>query len=310
MADADAFLESPSLRRVLIALSILSIAIVVILRFFVFPEYGVKRFDSGPYGVLWIDIVSYLLHALLNALLPAFLILLLILWFDPFGIKRPTIDPLRPADINAALKASVAQTNEYFFRGRTGRWFRAYVLPSVSRQAAQARSRRHLVAILPNPLNEKILQVYAAQRNAVARSREPRWSAELFQEEIVATISAIIESYSQNHYLEATIGLIDVLPVTRADMSSKAVIITTDNPTEPGLRIDGTSPFYVHWKAEFEALLDVSERKFDDINLPQANRREVIRRVIQVLDLPAENFDDARIDRIASLIDSESDWET
>ena len=54
----------------------------------------------------------------------------------------------------------------------------------------------------------------------------------------------------------------------------------------------------------------MSERKFDHINLPQANRMEVIRRVIRVLDLPAKNFDDARIERIASLIDSESDWET
>src|SRR5271156_2495150 len=145
--------------------------------------YGVKPFDSGPYGVLWIDIASYLLDASLNALLPAFLIIVLILWFDPFGTKHPALEPLRPGNINSALKSSVAETNEYFFRGRSGRWFRSYVLPSLSQQALKARTRKHIVAILPNPLNDRILQVYARQRNAVDRNREPRWSAELFQDE-------------------------------------------------------------------------------------------------------------------------------
>jgi len=41
MADTDDFLESPTLRRILITLSIALIAIVILLRFDVFPMYNV-----------------------------------------------------------------------------------------------------------------------------------------------------------------------------------------------------------------------------------------------------------------------------
>jgi hypothetical protein len=109
---------------------------------------------------------------------------------DPFDVAAAT--QLLATDIGAALEGIASSATEYRIYVRTGRHFRATILPLLAATAARKRIPIRLEIILLDFRDQVACEKYASFRQEASFDKQ-LWSLAYVQTEVIATILRAIE---------------------------------------------------------------------------------------------------------------------
>jgi hypothetical protein len=160
------------------------------------------------------------------------------------------ITPLPAHQIHSSLLEPLPTTENYWFRGRSGRFFRESVLPALVNAGARNASRRHISLLLPDPNSQSMLERYANYRNSLHFEQQGQWTARRVQAEVLATILAVAEQVSRSQFLEAAIAVGEDFALFRIDMSDSRMVMTREDPTWPAILCTRQSKFYSSFQEE------------------------------------------------------------
>jgi hypothetical protein len=181
-------LSSPYQRRVIITFSLVAIGALLI------SAVLVNAFT--PETRAW-KLVSDILVALTSSAMFAFLSASLLQFFtDPSKIERSAL--LLPGDIDRALSALAHSAADYMLYVRTGRHFRAKVLPVLVDEAKAGRRHIKVEVILLDFREVELCQRYAGYRNR---------SLEYVQTEVMSTILKLIEASRATSFIDIDLYL-------------------------------------------------------------------------------------------------------
>lgn len=132
-------ISSPSQRRLLFTLSLLLILLCCIA--------VAALYELSPDTRGWNVLISFFVGIATSGMLALFSVFYLYFFFaDPFDIA--TASQLLPTDIGAALEQAAASATEYKIYVRTGRHFRASILPLLAKTATRKRVPIRLEVVL------------------------------------------------------------------------------------------------------------------------------------------------------------------
>ncbi|WP_226633919.1 hypothetical protein [Novosphingobium profundi] len=175
----------------------------------------------------------------------------LLLWLiSPKAHFEEDIAALQPWNIHELLHAPLADTKNYWFRGRSGRFIRTAVMPALDAAGRRESVTRTLHMILPNPADTSMLADYAHYR-ASLQGAKGQWDASRIQNEILATIISAAKRANTNHFFEVEIYLKSDFALFRLDMSDDRLVLTREDPKWPGIVCSSRSKFYASYHEEF-----------------------------------------------------------
>ena len=188
--------SSPSQRRLFL---LVSVSLVVILALCI-----LIIFDKSPDTRGWNLFLDVLVGVLASAI---FIILgsLFVKYFfkDPHEISFA--NKLLSKDIGPTLITMAKSATEYKLYVRTGRHFRAEILPILSDNATKLRRRVTVEAILLDFRNDDVCAKYASYRQSSSFDHY-NWTKEYVQTEILATILKLIQAAQRTHNLLESIS--------------------------------------------------------------------------------------------------------
>jgi hypothetical protein len=188
---------------------------------------------------------------------------------DPNDIAAGSV--LLPQDVGQALEAIVTKAADYKIFVRTGRHFRAEVLPMLVKQARKARRPIRVEVVLLDFRDKSVCERYADYRKAASFDRQ-LWDIHYVQKEVMATILALIQASRDNR------GLVDIhlflskrLSIFRIEGSSDEILVTREDPTDTASR-------YCRAHRDFSAFVTDSVGYAMKLAALQKKRREFCRR--------------------------------
>jgi len=163
---------------------------------------------------------------------------------------------LLPEDIRQTLEDVAEMAPDYKIFVRTGRHFRAEILPILARKARQNRLRIRIEVVLLDFRDEALCEKYGAYRKASSFDRNS-WCARYVQAEVVATILKLIEASRENR------GLLDIhlflsrrLSTFRIEGSSDEILVTREDPKDTASRYRRTHRDFPAFVNEFDWIRD------------------------------------------------------
>ena len=199
-------------------------------------------------------LVSDILVALTTSAAFAFASAAFLYFFtDPFDLDAST--QVLPKDIGPALDALASNAAHYKLNVRTGRHFRADVLPVLSQKARKQRMPMRIEVILLDFRNSSMCRRYAEYR---------KYETDYVQYEILATIIKLIEASNANPFLEIELYLSSRLSTFRLDGSNDEVIITREDAADYAARYSRSNPNYAAFMNEFSWVQKEAQRVPDD----------------------------------------------
>ena len=149
---------------------------------------------------------------------------------DPYETALAT--KLLPRDIGPALSEMADNATEYKLFVRTGRYFRAAILPLLVNAATKSRKRVTIDAILLDFRRDSLCERYALYR-ASSSFDQSKWSTEYVQKEILATILKLIQAASKHpSFLRVNLYLSNRLSTFRIDGSQDQIVVTREDPKD------------------------------------------------------------------------------
>ena len=220
-------MSSPSQRRTFLLASILIIVISCVL------VWVLYYFTSDTRG--W-NLLSNLVVAIVAASVFALASALYIAYFfvDPFEVE--SANKLLPQDIAQALTRMAENAADYKLFVRTGRHFRAEILPLLIKNATKSRRQIRIEAVLLDFRDDNICQRYATYRENSSFDSK-LWSKEYVQKEVLATILKLVDAATKHSSLIwVDLYLSTRLSTFRIDGSSDAVVVTREDPKDTASR--------------------------------------------------------------------------
>lgn len=223
----NSILSSPTQRRRLL---VLWVAVLVIGTWVAVEIEPFTKNSIGwnvTYGMVS-SIVASGIFALVTALFGYFFLL------DPKELTKATV--LLPQDVGSALESIANEARNYCISVRTGRHFRAEILPILVREAPKRRQPIKVEVVLLDFRDEVLCDKYAKYRKASASDRDS-WSTEYVQKEVLATILKIIEASRANlNWVTVDLYLSKRLSMFRIEGSSEQMLVTREGPKDMGAR--------------------------------------------------------------------------
>ena len=166
------------------------------------------------------------------------------------GVENEDVDVVAPYHIRPMLLDLLPSASEYWFKGRSGRYFRDRVLPAMAEASRRNASTRRVHVLMPDPGNEAMLESYATYRNSLRREEGGRWTARRIQTEILATIISVAEQASRNGFLAAEVAVAQDYGLLRIDMSDERMVMTREDPQWPAFTCSRRSRLYTSYQEE------------------------------------------------------------
>jgi hypothetical protein len=220
-------LSSPSQRRSFLLLSGLLLAFGLV-GVFAIAFYAPNTPVWNAANSLFISIVAGGVFALASGLY------ILYFFVDPSDMAATAV--LLPQDIGQALEDIAKQATDYRIFVRTGRHFRAEILPLLVKQARQNRLPIRVEIVLLDFRDEALCTKYATYRKTSSFDRQA-WSTRYVRQEVLATILKVIEVSQDNR------GLVDIhlflskrLSTFRIEGSSDQILVTREDPKDTAAR--------------------------------------------------------------------------
>lgn len=240
-----------------------TVAKYVGLLFVLFVLLGLIRYHLNEVGDPLDGFLISLLDNLSAGIITAAVAAVLLFFVSPRISLEENLAVLDAWNINPALKKPLATTRLYYFRGRSGRWVRAQVLPALATAASRESIQRDVHLILPDPANTDVLRNYAEYRNSLPHDSTDSWSSERIRNEIIATILEAGRLASRNIFFQAQVALLTDFSLFRADLSDDALILTREDPRMPGWFTSSSTRFYASYKED----LRIAERRGQQVEL-------------------------------------------
>ncbi|MGQ0280266.1 hypothetical protein ACT17R_16630 [Sphingopyxis sp. Q841] len=185
----------------------------------------------------------------------------LYLWYffsDPSKVLMQSY--LFPKDISSSLTELARHGTEYKIFVRTGRHFRASILPIIIEKARTSRAPLRLEVALLDFRNESLCARYSRYRQSASFDRNT-WSPGYVRTEIHATILAILTALNENNGLiSADLYLSPRLSTFRIEGTADALIVTREDPNDAAYRYHRGQPEFAAYSAELRWVFDESER--------------------------------------------------
>ena len=259
--------SSPSQRRKFLLTSSL---IILVSLFLVFLIYFFSP-DARGWNLL-LDVLVGLLASAIFVIIAA----LYVKYFfeDPHDIAFAS--KLLPVDIGPALIEMAMNASEYKLFVRTGRHFRADILPILVANATKARRRIEIQVILLDFRNDNVCEKYALYRRSSSSDGIP-WSRKYVQKEILATILKLLQaSHDHPTFIGMNLYLTTRLSTFRFDGSQEQFIVTREDPKDIASRYRSSDAEFTaylnefHWSREEACIIEIGETKETPIDKLQA----------------------------------------
>lgn len=242
-------MSSPSQKRSFLLASILIIVISCIL------VWVLYYFTSDTRG--WNLLINFLV-AIVAAGIFALTAALYIAYFfvDPFEVASAI--KLLPQDIAQALTGMAENAADYKLFVRTGRHFRAEILPLLIKNAKKSRRQIRIEAVLLDFRDDNICQRYATYRENSSFDSK-LWTKEYVQKEVLATILKLVDA-ATNHssLIRVDLYLSTRLSTFRIDGSSDEVVVTREDPKDKASRYRRADSDYSAFMNEFNWARDAA----------------------------------------------------
>lgn len=225
-------LSSPYQRRVIVTFSLIAIAVLLLLVILLNALTSETR--------AW-KLVSDILVALTASAMFALLSAGLLHFFtDPSEVETST--QLLPGDIDGALESLARSAVDYILYVRTGRHFRAKVLPLIAEKATAGRRRVKVDVVLLDFRATELCQRYASYRNL---------SLEYVQTEIMSTILKLIDTSVATPFVDIDLYLSKRLSTFRLDGTTDEIIITREDRGDYASRYKRSDAYFAAFYNEF-----------------------------------------------------------
>jgi len=209
---------------------------------------------------------------------------------DPFELA--SANKLLSTDVGTALTEMAQSASEYKLMVRTGRHFRAEILPVLVSNATRHRRPVTIEAILLDFRDDEICNKYASYRRSSSFDRH-HWSTRYVQKEVLATILKLIEA-ERDHTALLTINLYlsARLSTFRFDGSHDQIIVTREDPKDIASRFRISDRDFSAYLNEFIWMRDdaFKVKNFPTAETPMA----ALRRMFDTWDLTPELEKDVR----------------
>ena len=220
---SENLLHSRSQRRLLVTLSftlLITVTLVTFIFYWLTPD------------ARWANtIISYMLSFIASGSFALFSLLYLDYFFvDATKKKEATI--VLPKDIRQKIETIAIDGLTYTIYARTGRHFRAEVLPQIMKQAKLKRRKVSIDAILIDLRDTGLCERYASYRSN-ASFDATKWSRDYVQTEVLATILSLADTAKKYGELaEINLYLSQRLSIFRIEGSAAQLIVTSENPKD------------------------------------------------------------------------------
>jgi hypothetical protein len=260
-------LSSPSQRRKFLLISALIILISAFVIWLI-SQFAPDTRGWNALGSLLISMFASGVFALVSGLFISYF------FVDPTEMAAKSI--LLPEDIGQALRDVAANAAEYKIYVRTGRHFRAEILPLLVEQARRSRHPIKVEVILLDFRDADVCEKYATYRKTASFDKEV-WNTGYVQKEVMATILKLIDVSNGNR------GLVDIdlflskrLSTFRFEGSSDEILVTREDPKDAASRYLRTHRDFSAFIAEFGWIRDESSRiKKEAKGVLPSNLREI-----------------------------------
>ena len=153
--------------------------------------------------------------------------------------------------IPALMRLMMESATWWRYQGGTGTWFRAATLPTLARRARESNTAIDIYVQTLDPRNEDLCYAYAAYRRSVHSAQHDKlWTEDRVRCEVLATVATL----SILKYTDALLGLgLTFIPYHssfRYDMSNETIVVTTEDPRAPCLRVDSGTYYYEAYRSE------------------------------------------------------------
>ena len=242
-------------------------------------------------------IVSVLIEIIAGSLIILFFYALYV-YFIGANTGASEVSVVRQQDISGRMQALPLDVDNYMFWGRSGSFFRAYPLLTLSEQAKEKKHNIRIEVLLPDPENGLLVSSY---RDILQSLSEDGGENPLLPH-VIATCMACAIVAANNRHLEIKIYLSNFLPGFRLDLSDNGAILTQDDKKKSALYFECGSEFYymfrrtiinerdasreVHWDKDLFYKLELEEKSCNENTLkafnikvpePERIRQEVAR---------------------------------
>ncbi len=240
-----------------------TVTIFVVFLVALFSLFGFVRYYLNEVGDPLDGFLISLIDNLSAGIITAAVAAVLLFFVSPRISLEENLAVLDAWNINPALKKPLATTRLYYFRGRSGRWVRTQVMPTLAAAASRESIQRVVHLILPNPADAEVLRTYSDYRNSLPHDSADSWSPERIRNEILATILEAGRLASRNIFFEAHVALLTDFSLFRADLSDDALILTREDPRMPGWFTPSSTRFYASYLED----LRLAERRSTQVQL-------------------------------------------
>jgi len=235
-------MSSPSQRRLLL---LIWVVLIVALGAAILLVFVLTKDARGPNLIL-----NFLLAFETSATFALAATVFLSYYFkDPFDIESSSI--LLPQDIGRSLDALAQSGANYRIFVRTGRHFRASILPALVRTASQNRSPVRVEVVLLDIRDEIICNRYVDYRRAASFDKK-EWDLEYVRVEILATILCLARAVKDSgNLLDVDLRLSKRLSIFRIDGTDDEIIVTREDPKDIAFLYKRPDPHFFALLQEF-----------------------------------------------------------
>ena len=240
-------LSNKHYRRSFFLIVCFALALVFVLRYGWLPRLDPTLTLNGA------QLVASVSEKIFSSFLVTVFIGCLIFWLEPKITKQANIAIVNPKDISDLLASALIDSNEWWFRGGTGRYLRAVTLPTMAERSRSSSSIKRLHVQILDPANRSSCELYATYRRGVRSSvSEGQWTLERVRAEICATLLVILIKTSQYPLLHVDVTLMPTFSSLRIDLSTKQAVVTKEDQRAPAIRCDQGTYFYDAYKDDME----------------------------------------------------------
>jgi hypothetical protein len=170
-------------------------------------------------------------------------------FLDPSEIVAKSV--LLPQDIGQALRDMAANAPDYKIYVRTGRHFRAEILPLLIAKSVRDRQPINIEVILLDFRDAEICEKYAAYRKTASFDRH-LWDTAYVQKEVMATILALSAAANEHAAMvHVDLLLSSRLSTFRIEGSSQDLVVTREDPKDMAPRYPRSDRDHAAFLTEF-----------------------------------------------------------
>ncbi|MGF6952442.1 hypothetical protein QF028_004947 [Neobacillus sp. B4I6] len=288
----EKLLYSKSSRNKFLALSLLILFFILMIRYLLLPHFEIE-----------IPILNNVLENIFSSGFTTVFIAYLVFWLTPKVMNKSNMEVIPPYQIKEKLKEG-READEYWYSGGTGRHTRAVTLPELAIESRNSNTTKRLYIQVLDPTEKDVLKAYVNYRNRVRTGARDPWDLNRAQNEIYATIVSAYIWKKEQPLLEFTVALKKEVSLFRFDLSSKVLVITKEDSSEPALFCTEGTFFHKAYKEELRLSLEQSRNLRSDIQGYTFNElnTEKLMSLIRQLEIYDDNLNETALEEIAALI--------